>query len=75
MLFTRHPVLLSSISSGIDPRLKAITGVPQNIDSATLSPKGSSKLIGCSNAVASPNSLSLSLGHELPIYIISSSLM
>ena len=64
--FTRHPVLLSSISSGIDPLLKATTGVPQNIASATLSPKGSSKLMGCSKALASPNSLSLSLGPELP---------
>jgi hypothetical protein len=43
-LLTRKPVTPSSISSGIDPRLQAITGVPQASASTTDSPNGSSKL-------------------------------
>src|SRR6185312_15599467 len=49
-LLTRKPVTPSSISSGIDPRLQAITGVPQASASTTDSPNGSSKLIRWSSA-------------------------
>jgi hypothetical protein len=43
---TRKPLVPWAINSGIDPREKAITGVPHNMDSTTLSPKGSAKLMG-----------------------------
>src|SRR3979490_3180900 len=40
-LSTRKPVTPLSISSGIDPRLKEMTGVPQASDSTTDNPHGS----------------------------------
>ena len=43
---TRKPFLPFSISSGMLPLSKAITGVPQAMDSITDSPKGSFKLYG-----------------------------
>ena len=46
----------SSISSPIEPRRNAITGVPQAIASTTLYPNGSSKPIRCSSACAPPRS-------------------
>ena len=55
-VFTRKPFFPFSISSGMLPLLKAITGVPQAIDSITERPKGSSKFIGCRSAVALPRS-------------------
>ena len=56
-LLTRNPVTPSSISSGIDPRLKAMTGVPQASASTTDRPKGSSKLMRWSKARADPRVL------------------
>ena len=53
---TRKPFSPSRISSGIDPRARAITGVPHAIASTTLKPNGSSKLIRCSSARAPPSS-------------------
>ena len=53
-LSTRKPVTPSSISSGIDPRLQAMTGVPQASASTTDRPNGSSKLMRWSNARADP---------------------
>ncbi len=52
----------SSISSGIDPRGKAITGVPQAIASTTLYPNGSSNPIRCRSAWAPPSSSDRSSG-------------
>src|SRR5450755_3292843 len=56
-LSTRKPVTPSSISSGIDPRLQAITGVPQASASTTDRPNGSSKLMRWSSARAEPRVL------------------
>jgi len=53
-LSTKNPVTPSSISSGIDPRLQAMTGVPQASASTTDRPNGSSKLMRWSSARADP---------------------
>mgnify|MGYP007128621952 CR=1 FL=1 len=45
-LLTRKPLCPFLTTSGIEPRLKASTGVPQAIASMTDKPKGSSKCIG-----------------------------
>ena len=50
------PVLPSSMSSGIEPRSNAMTGVPHAIASTTLKPNGSSKPMRCSSACAPPSS-------------------
>ncbi len=46
------PVTPSSITSGTEPRLKAITGVPQAIASIITRPNGSGQSIGTSSAMA-----------------------
>jgi len=63
---TKKPVLRSKINSFMAPRLNAITGVPHIIASATLKPKGSSKLIGCKSADAFPNNSFRWRGPALP---------
>ena len=57
MSSTRKPVLPSAISSGIEPRSNAITGVPHAIASTTLYPNGSSNRIRCSSAVRASEQL------------------
>jgi hypothetical protein len=56
-----------SISSGMLPLSKAITGVPQAMDSITDRPKGSSNCMGCNSAQALPSSRLRSTGPTLPI--------
>ena len=46
------PVRLSSITSGTEPRLNAITGVPQAMLSIITRPNGSGQSIGNSSACA-----------------------
>src|SRR5665213_4051140 len=62
-LSTRNPVTPSSISSRIDPRLQAMTGVPQASASTTDRPNGSSKLIRWSSARADPRVSARALLH------------
>jgi hypothetical protein len=50
----QKPVTPGSTSSGIDPRLEAMTGVPQASASTTDSPNGSSKFMKWSSAQAEP---------------------
>ena len=49
---TMKPVTPSSTPSGTEPRLNAITGVPQAIASIITRPNGSGQSIGTSSAVA-----------------------
>lgn len=51
---TRNPLVPCSISSGMEPRRIAMTGVPQAIASITERPKGSSKLMRWRRAWALP---------------------
>ena len=51
------PVRPSSITSGTEPRLKAMTGVPQAIASIITRPNGSGQSIGTSSAIAPPKTL------------------
>ena len=46
------PVTPCSMTSGTEPRLNAITGVPQAIASIITRPKGSGHAIGASSAIA-----------------------
>jgi hypothetical protein len=46
------PVTSSSITSGTEPRLNAITGVPQAIASIMTRPNGSGQSIGTSRTIA-----------------------
>ena len=64
---TRKPVTPCSISSGIEPRRNAITGVPQAIASTTLNPNGSSNPIRCSSARAPPSTAERSSGPTAPM--------
>ena len=52
---TRKPDTPSSMTSGAEPRRKAITGVPQAIASIITSPNGSGQSIGKSRASAFPS--------------------
>ena len=49
-----NPVRLSSITSGTEPRLKAITGVPHAMLSIITSPNGSGQSIG-NNSPCAPD--------------------
>ena len=49
---TMNPVSPSSTTSGTEPRLKAMTGVPQAIASIITRPNGSGQSIGTSRAMA-----------------------
>src|SRR4051812_11492956 len=49
---TTKPVIPSSMTSGTEPDLKAMTGVPQAMASIMTRPNGSGQSIGNSNAAA-----------------------
>src|SRR3974377_753098 len=49
---TMKPVMPSSTTSGAEPRLNAITGVPQAIASIMTRPNGSGQSIGTNNVIA-----------------------
>src|SRR6516164_9298387 len=49
---TMKPVMPSSTTSGAEPRLNAITGVPQAIASIMTKPNGSGQSIGTNNVIA-----------------------
>ena len=65
---TAKPVTPSSITSAIDPRRKATTGVPQAIASTTDRPNGSANAIGCSSTEAPPRMRERSAGPTDPRY-------
>ena len=64
---TMNPLTPSSITSGTEPRRKAITGVPQAIASIITSPKGSGQSIGKSSAMAPPRNSALSFSPISPM--------
>ena len=62
------PVTPSSITSGTEPRLKAITGVPQAIASIITRPNGSGQSIGTSSAIAPLRNADFSVSLISPMY-------
>src|SRR5215472_14590376 len=65
---TTKPVSPSSTISGAEPRLKAITGVPQAIASIMTRPNGSGQSIGTNNVIAPLKNSDLSRSLISPIY-------
>ena len=62
------PVTPSSITSGTEPRLNAITGVPQAIASIITRPNGSGQSIGTSSAIAPLRNADFSWSLISPMY-------
>src|SRR5215472_15595768 len=65
---TMKPVMPSSTTSGAEPRLNAITGVPQAIASIITRPNGSGQSIGTNNVIAPLKNSDLSRSLISPIY-------
>ena len=65
---TMKPVRPSSITSGTEPRLKAMTGVPQAIASIITRPNGSGQSIGTSRAIAPLRNSDFSSSVISPMY-------
>ena len=62
------PVRPSSITSGTEPRLNAMTGVPQAMASIITRPNGSGQSIGTNSTMAPLKNSDLSLSSISPIY-------
>ena len=69
-LSTMKPVTPSSMTSGTEPRRKAMTGVPHAMASIITKPKGSGQSIGNSSAVASRRNASLVRSLTSPLSLI-----
>ena len=67
---TMKPVTPSSTTSGTEPRLNAMTGVPHAMASIMTRPNGSGQSIGISSAMAPLRNADFSLSPISPIYSV-----